>query len=299
MRTWISIFAGAAVGLLVGSACYAGDLGWSEWSTIEGIDFGGFIDEMHAVRVIVGEKETDRRILFGDRQGQIHAVRFKGGRFKEEWVSQPLRSAIAEIFIDDINADGSLEIVAYSEFGDIALYRADDYQLTWQSTDDMYATISAMALANVDDDPQMELVYCAEQRSDVAAFRANVRGSPEEIERHREQEISRLFVFDCRELFTEWESEQGLSARSILVGDLDDDGYMEIALNTGFVVDANYRSVEWQYPDGFGQKIGAADIDGDGVPELIGEYHSPTRPRRYLRFFDVDHQTESFLSPGR
>jgi hypothetical protein len=252
---------------------------------------------MNAVRII--DREDDRRILFGDRQGQIHAARFEGDRFKEEWVSRPLKSAIAELFVGDVDADGKLEIVAYSEFGDIAIYRSGDYRLAWQSTDDMYATISAMAMADVDEDPQLELVYCAEQKSEVDAYRPRSRGNVDEMERQRENDISRLHIFDCKNLFVEWDSEPGLAARSILVADMDDDGIQEIVLNSGFVVDATYRNIEWRYPDGFGNKLGAADVDGDGILELVGEYTSPTRPRRFLRFFDVDHQTESFLSTGR
>jgi hypothetical protein len=296
MKAWQVILVSA---IIVGSALpgRAGDLNWYRWLDKEGIDFAGFVDEMHAVRIVAGE--SDKRLLFGDRQGQIHALRFEEGRFNEEWVSRPLKSAIAEIFVEDVDGDGKLDIVAYSEFGDIAIYRSDDYRITWQSTDDMYATVSAMAVANVDEDPQMELVYCAEQRPEVDAYRARSHGSLDEIERQREKEISRLFIFDCKNLFVEWESEPGLAARSVLVADMDGDGIVEIVLNTGFVVDATYRSIKWRYPNGFGQKLGAADVDGDGIPELVGEYTSPTRPRRFLRFFDVDHQTESFLSPGR
>ena len=278
---------------------HAGELDWQLWRGQSDVLFGGSVDEMHAVAIIPGGEATDRRIIFGDRQGQVHAVRYRGGSFREEWVGRPLRSAIAEVYADDIDADGAIEIVAYTEFGDIAFYEAADYRLSWQTTDDMFATISAMVLCNADEDPQLELVFCAEQKPEVAAYRPRGPASQEEVERQRELEVSRLCIFDCKNLFLEWNSEPGLSARSILVGDLDDDGSLEIVLNTGFVVDGNYRKVEWQYPDGFGQKIGYADIDGDGVPELIGEYQSATRPRRFLRFFDVDHQTEHFLGTGR
>jgi len=277
----------------------AGELKWHQWQDRSDIPFGGFVDEMHAMRVIAGEDTTDRRIIYGDRVGQIHAVRFKGGRFQEEWVSETLKSSVAEIFVADIDADGKQEIVSYSEFGDIVFYSADDYKMIWRSTDDEYATISAMVVANVDDDPQLELVFCGERVADVAGYQPGVSGSQEEVERQRQNEISRLFIFDCLNLYLEWDSEPGLTARSIVVGDLDDDGILEIVLNTGFVVDATYRHVEWRFPDGFGQKLGYADVDGDGIPELIGEYLSPTRPRRFLRFFDVDQRAESFLSTGR
>ena len=274
-----------------------GELDWYEWRTNKEIKFGGFIDEMHAAQIVnIGE---DKRIIFGDRQGQVHALRWKKGKFQEEWTSQSLKSAIAEVFVADIDNDSNLEIVAYSEFGDIAFYRSDNYKLIWASTDDEYSTISSMIVTDIDDDPQLELVFCAEPRVDVTTYRTPGSTSQEDIERQREAEISRLFVFDCLNLFVEWESEPGVYAQSILVGDLDDDGIQEIALNTGFVLDATYRRIEWQFPDGFGQKIGFADVDGDGIPEIVGEYRSPTRPHRFLRFFDVDQQTESFLGSRR
>lgn len=297
MRIAVAVFVFAMVSVFCVPPARTGELEWYRWKESPDISFGGFVDEMHPVRVIASEDGTDRRIIYGDRVGQIHAVRFKEGRFQEEWVSETLKSSVAGVFVADIDADGKLEIVGYSEFGDIVFYKADDYRVIWRSTDDQYTTISAMVVTNVDEDPQLELVFCGEAVADVSGYQPGVRGeSQEEMERQREAEISRLYVYDCKHLFLEWESEPGLSARSIIVGDLDDDGILEIVLNTGFVVDATYRQVEWRFPDGFGQKIGYADVDGDGIPELIGEYESPTRPRHFLRFFDVDQQTESFLS---
>jgi hypothetical protein len=144
------------------------------------------------------------------------------------------------------------------------------------------------------------MIFTAESVSDVASYRPGFRGgSPEDQERDRANQIARLYVYDCLNLFMEWSSEQGLTAESICIADLDDDGVLEIALNTGFVVDASFQRVEWRWPDGFGQKIGFADLDGDGIPELIGEYQSVTRPRRSIRVFDVDLQAENFLSSER
>jgi hypothetical protein len=155
-----------------------------------------------------------------------------------------------------------------------------------------------MAVANIDDDPQMELVFCAERAEDVAGYRSRAT-TADEAERQREVELARLHFFDCKNEFVEWESETGLHGRNIAIGDLDDDGNLEVVLNSGFVVDAVFRTVEWRHSAGFGDKIGFADIDGDGIPELVGEFRSTTRPRRALRFFDVDLKSESFLSTKR
>ena len=292
-----------AVGLLLLVATthvHCGELDWFLWQDNEHIEFGGFIDEMNSIRVIHQDDGNDRRIVYGDRLGLIHVVRFKDERFQEEWVSPKLRGPISQVFIADLDRSEGIEILAYTELGEIIIFRASDYGEVWRSTDDEFETISGMVVQNIDDDPQLEMVFTAESVSDVASYRpANRRGSPEDLEQDRAHQISRLYVYDCLNLFMEWSSEQGLSAESICIADLDDDGVLEIALNTGFVVDASFQRVEWRWPDGFGQKIGFADLDGDGIPELIGEYQSVTRPRRSIRVFDVDLQAENFLSSER
>ncbi|HAA76869.1 TPA: hypothetical protein DCE37_17305 [Candidatus Latescibacteria bacterium] len=289
-----------AASLFLSGSAFAGDLDWYLLQNHGEIDIGGFVHEMHAVRLIHDEEARDVRIVYGDRLGLVHSVRHKNGRFQEEWVSPKLRGPIAEVFVRDVNDDEKVEIVAYTELGEIIIFRADDYQELWRSTDDEFKTISSMVVENVDDDAQLEMVFTAESVADVASFQPSFRGSaPGELEADRESQIARLYVYDCLNLFMEWSTEQGLSAQSIVVADLDDDGILEIALNTGFVVDAAFQRVEWQWQDGFGQTIGYADLDGDDIPELIGEYRSATRPRRSIRVFDVDLQAENFLSSER
>lgn len=295
MRTIAACFLALAVGA---GALQAGELKWYLWQDVEEIVFGGFVDEMNGIRLI-DDGEGDRRIVYGDRLGLIHSVRFENGRFQEEWVSQTLRGPISEIFVEDVNADEKLEIVAYTELGEIIIFAASDYKEIWRSTNDEFETISSMVLANVDDDPQMEMIFTAESVADVSGYRpSNQGGSPGDVELAREQEVSRLYVYDSLFTFREWSTEQGLTGSSIIVADLDDDGILEIALNSGFVVDASFQRVEWRWPDGFGERLGYADLDGDGIPELIGEYRSVTRPRRTIRVFDVDLQAENFLSTG-
>ena len=280
-------------------SAHAGDLGWYRWEGDERIQFGGFVYGMNAIQIIDSDEGADRRVVYGDRFGSVRVLRLKKEGFREEWVSDPLRSAIAQVFVEDIDRDGKLEIMAYTEVGDIAIYKADDYKVVWQIERDEYDGISSMLVENVDEDPQLELVFSASKVVDVENFQTLGAGTREQQERAREIAASRLFIFDCLNLFVEWESELGLFAQRMVTGDLDADGNLELALNTGFVVDLNYRSVEWSFPEGFGLEIGYADIDGDGIPELIGESQSPVPPRRFLRFFDVDLQAENFLFSRR
>ncbi len=276
----------------------ATDLAWLHWQNNDAIPFGGFVAEMRAVKAIAGKDGAKPRLVYGDRQGVIHMLELQEGRFREVWISPALRSAIAEVFVLDIDVDDELEIVAYTESGDIAFYRVSDFRQIWRSTDDEFASVSAMVIENIDDDPQLELVFCGEDVADTRNYRPP-GGSRDNPDQERASQVGRLFVFDCKNLFLEWRSEQGLWGGSMAVGDLDDDGELEIALNTGFVIDATYQRVEWEYRGGFGEKVGYADLDGDGIPELIGEYHNATRPHRFIRIFDVDLQSESFLSSGR
>ena len=91
------------------------------------------------------------------------------------------------------------------------------------------------------------------------------------------------------------EQEMGLAPGGRMRQEIYDDDYgLEVVLNTGVVVDLETLIVEWYFADGFGDRLGFLDIDGDGVLELIGEVGG-LRHSRYLRIFNVDIQTETFL----
>ena len=107
---------------------------------------------------LVLRTEIPAVVVIGDRFGQVHVLRFESGRFREVWVSEALKSSVTEVFVADIDANGKPEIVAYSDLGDVAFYTTDEYHPIWQSADDNWASIGAMTVVNVDDDPQLELV---------------------------------------------------------------------------------------------------------------------------------------------
>ena len=88
--------------------------------------------------------------------------------------------------------------------------------------------------------------------------------------------------------------KESIHAQSMVIADFDDDYGLEAVLNTGVVVDMDTLIMEWYFADGFGDRLGYLDIDGDGVLELIGEVGG-LRHSRYLRIFNVDTQSETFL----
>lgn len=245
---------------------HAGDMEWFRWARGKDVSFGGALGEMRTVRTIPVAADSVKRLVYGDRQGLLHVLEFAEGRSREVWVSQSLKSSVAEVFVADVNADGVLEIVAYSHWGDIVIYNADSYELIWRSKDDEYATISAMAIENLDGDPQLELVFL---------------GEAEDASGERD---SRLFVYDARHLAEERRGEQTLIGESIVVANLDEDAELEIAINTGVVIDARSLDFEWHF--GGCDRMGYVDVNYDGTPDLIGEYGS-LRPERHIRVISI------------
>lgn len=250
----------------------AGNADWYLLRDSQHIRWGGSIDELPQIRILPTGDEESPRVVYGDAEGSLHVVRYVDGRGYEEWKSEPLGSAVLGVFVDDVDADGEFEIVAYT-FTRIVLYSAEDYSFIWQIKED----ITHMAIANVDDDPQLELVYLVKSLG------------------HSEMHIH---VYDCLELFEQGISDvipkESIHAQSMVIADFDDDYGLEVALNTGVVVDLETLIVEWYFADGFGDRLGFLDIDGDGVLELIGEVGG-LRHSRYLRIFNVDIQSETFL----
>ena len=249
--------------------------GNTDWYALRGnrhFHWGGSIDEMPQVRVLPSGDEATLRVVYGDAQGSLHVVRYVDGRGFEEWKSEPLGSAVLGVFVKDVDADGEIEIVAYT-FTHVVLYSAEDYSFIWQIQED----ITQVAIANVDDDPQLELVYLVKSLG------------------HSEMHIH---VYDCLELYEQGISDvipkESIHAQSMVIADFDDDYGLEVVLNTGVVVDLDTLIMEWYFADGFGDRLGYLDIDGDGVLELIGEVDG-LRHTRYLRIFNVDIQSETFL----
>ncbi len=214
-----------------------------------------FLDEVDGVQ----------RIVMGNANGMVHIYEGKEERFTEVWASDYLEGAIGGLFVVDVNDDELDEIVVFTDQGRIHYLDSVDYRIIWSNPPDEYARITCQTVHNIDEDPQPELVFCAD---------------------------GRLVVYDGRDQYEQWRSDQSdLTAREILIADVDGDGEEEIVLNDGYVFDARFFDLEWQSPESFGERMGLLDIDEDGIVELIGEFQG-----RYLRVFDIDLRREKSIS---
>lgn len=206
-----------------------------------------------------------QRLVLGDANGRVHIFEGSDDTFAEVWVSEYMEGAIGGVFVIDVNDDELDEIVIFTDQGRVHYIDSKDYRVIWSNSPGEYARITSQAIYNIDDDPQPELLFCAD---------------------------GHLIVYDGRDQYEQWRSDQSnLTAREILIGDVDGDGEKEIVLNDGYVFDARFFDLEWQSPESFGERLGLLDIDEDGIPELIGEFQG-----RYLRIFDVDLRREKSLA---
>ncbi len=130
--------------------------------------------------------------------------------------------------------------------GRILVYSLDDYQLLHEHFQDRFYNITCMKAANLDDDPQMEVVFISDDY---------------------------LYVYDSDSRFMEWKSTQSFTASEILIANVDHDPQAEIILNSGLIIDSRFRELEVESRDrkSFGERIRLVDLNGDGYPEIIGE----------------------------
>lgn len=225
-----------------------------EVSTISG---QGAFDEFDCVLPLPPAEEGVERFALGDIHGFVHVYEGRDGAYAEVWISEYLESGVSGLLLADVDLDGLGEILVYTEGGRIHFLDLGDYHLLWSNPATDYESLSALAVHDVDDDEQPELLFVAD---------------------------GRLVVYDGRDRFEEWRSDQdNLTSTDLLVGDVDGDGADEIVLNDGFVFDARYRDLEWQSPESFGERIGLLDVDDDEIPEVVGEFGG-----RFLRIFDID-----------
>jgi hypothetical protein len=204
-------------------------------------------------------KEPDETsFVYGDSYGVVHHVVWERERLHDKWQSVALDGPVKGVFAADLDGDGSSEIVAYTAKARIYVWDSEKYELRWESVEERFEGIQAMAIADVDRDAPKELVVCASHK---------------------------VAYYDGVEFFREREGRDFVDPTAMLVADVDGDLTAEIITNDGYVIDSATLNIEWA-ADGFGSSIALFDLDGDGVPELSGEVGGS------LTFWDLEDRRE-------
>jgi len=194
-------------------------------------------------------------IMYADAYGKLHLLRATEKGWKLEWEVTNLGAKICRFDLRDLDANGSAELVITTVNGRILVYRMDTYQTIWENLEDSYTAITAIEIANVDTDPQLEFVYIADNR---------------------------LYIVDGLSKSRQWVSDREFPADEIVIDNVDKDPQMEIILNSGIVYDSRFLSIEVEWDKPFGDRILLFDMNNDGYPEIIGEFSDYS-----LRIFDV------------
>ncbi len=202
----------------------------------------------------------DHKFLYSDQQAHVHVFRIDDGELEEVWETTALGSRAAAISVSDLYGTGTQYLVIATTLGRFLIYDMNSYNLEWENIQRDFTRIADMVVENIDEDPQQEIIIVADDR---------------------------IFIFDGINRNIQWVSPSTWPTTQILIGNVDDDPQPEIVMNTGRILDTRFFNIEFTADVPFGERISLFDMNGDGIPEVIGEFSDFT-----LRVFDVYAQRE-------
>jgi hypothetical protein len=205
--------------------------------------------------------EVGMHLVIADRYGKLNVFRLNGGEAHERvWVSRQLDGNAEEVLAADLDGDGLDDhLVARTTRRLYAFDLESDYYLAYESQPNDFQAIRAFTVADVDDDPALEIVVNADQK---------------------------IHYVDGDSFSREWTSLNNYEATRLRCGDVDGDGRAELVLNTGQVLDASTGDVEWE-EEAFGARLELLDFDADGILEVLTEGDGTP-----LRVWDIDYRNE-------
>ena len=175
--------------------------------------------------------------------------------YDEAYVSSYFSSSIRRIKVADVVGDSANEIIVALDDGHIYLYDQSTRSLiTTLATG--AANLSGMDIADVDGDSTNEIVLCTGNH---------------------------LYVFSGSGVL-KWDLG-GVAGTDLVIGQMDADSALEIALTDGHIVDCGTHTAQWTWSHAFGARLAAADIDNDGMKELI-----VAESWQFVWAYDVDRQ---------
>jgi len=199
-------------------------------------------------------------LMYADIYGKIYLKRATGDGWKREWELTSLGAKIKRFFVLDLDGNGVIEIIVATAGGKILIYDMQTYSNIWENVEMNFKEISAIDIANVDDDPQYEFIVLADNK---------------------------ITIIDGVNKNQQWTSSREFKADEMLVDNVDEDEQKEIVLNTGIVIDSKFYNVELEWQKAFGERIIAYDINNDGNKDIIGEFSDYS-----IRVFDVQGRRE-------
>ncbi len=230
---------------------------------------------LRTLKYIIDDTYRLRGMAYGDEQGYIHVLDSDAdGNFKEIWKSPRVNSPIRGLFVEDLDSDGKTEIIAYTADGNFFVYGYLSHDLIYRTPEGTYQNINCMVIHNMDSDPQKEIFFIG-VKPDSGADSGEPAGN--------------FIQFDIKSKFEEWTSSDLYTATDMVVGNVDTDSDPELVLNTGEIINIQFKDIKWRSTVELGSRLYLVDMDSDGILELVTEYGES-----YVRIIDVDQRQEKW-----
>ena len=201
-------------------------------------------------------------IFGGDCYWYVLRMKSDQTGYEPVFTSEVYPAVIRRIAVSDVVGDDAQEIVVALGDGTVHLYDLRTNDLVGYVATGI-DHLQSMRLSDLDNDGKAELVIT--NRDD-------------------------LFVLRGDGFLLSW--LPGAGGHDLVIGQMDDDPSLEIAVTSGMVIDIDSWAVQWTWPGGFGHQVEVADIDGDGLDELIAaEYYA------FVWSYDVDRRLPKWSIP--
>ncbi len=188
--------------------------------------------------------DTTDKFVYGTARGFIYLIERDRatGRLQTK-LQREVWAPVKTIRVAEATGDKRNDIIVTTRRGDLFVINPENLDDVWRLAEGYFSTIADFTVADVEGDATPEIILLADDR--LVIFAGN-----------SETELYR--------------SSEEFTASSIKVADVDADGQLEIVLDTGQVLDARFRQLEWEFETPFGTPMDLLDLDGDGKLEIIG-----------------------------
>jgi hypothetical protein len=234
--------------------------------TVDAAFLGSAPGRFNSIEINDVDKDGNKEVIFGNYEGYVNMIQWKGGEFKSEAHLGPFGSRLWGIHVDDIDSDGRNEILAGDGEGSLRVFNATNLQLRWE-IDGLVRDVHGIAVGDVDNDGDKEIVAGGGYKMDYP--------------------LSAVYIINPLNGSIENSFLPGNASRmrSFEIADIDHDSYNELIFGTGealgetpgighlYVYQINGQNVvqEWKSDDLNGDcvSVKVVDVDGDGNLEII------------------------------